>query len=87
MSTVNLPINVPEKKKAEMIDSVVRQHGYTDTVDDGNGNMISNPVTKNQWFKRTVINFLRESWRGHRVKETQANRQAIIDEINDIDIR
>lgn len=46
MAELSLSVTVPDEKVTEIIDGLARQNGWTDYVEDENGDLIPNPITK-----------------------------------------
>ena len=80
MAELNLTITVPDDKAQEILTDFVTFHGYQVQVEDGEGNLIDNPLTKVQYMKRQIIRYLRDSVKTYRAR--QAVEQATdIDEL------
>ena len=63
-----LTFNFSAQNQKRLVDATCANRGYTDTVDDGQGNQIPNPLTKLQFF--------RKYWRDEWAKEIQTYEQA-----------
>jgi len=52
-------LNIPDAVHQRVLDGFSMQHGRPDTVDDGNGNQITNPESKDDFTKRLLIDWLK----------------------------
>lgn len=69
MAIITATINIQDANEANIRRDMAAAMGYTDTVDDGNGNQIPNPVTKakfnqqkynehfREWFRNTLKSY------------------------------
>lgn len=66
---------IPNDKAAELRDAIAYEHGYTDTVDDGAGNQIPNPVSKTTYAQQIVDqkfdDWLRNTYRQYKHRLAQ----------------
>ena len=80
MAELNLTITVPDENAQEILTDFVTFHGYQAQIEDEEGNLIDNPLTKVQYMKRQIIRYLRDSVKTYRAR--QAVEQATnIDEV------
>lgn len=63
MAELSLSVTIPDDKVAEVIDGLARQNGWTDYIEDEEGSLIPNPVTKGQWIKNWILSVVRASWK------------------------
>lgn len=86
MATINLTITVPNNKQAEILDYVVRNLGWTDLVQNSQGQWISNPETQLQAFKRFLLRFIKENYKAYKTtvdtKTAQANASTYVDGVD-----
>lgn len=61
-------------KKQEMLDKFCGQYNYQEEIEDENGDMIPNPVTKVQFFNEKVEEFIRQTINAK--KHTEARETA-----------
>lgn len=76
--------NTPQlttQQKVDMLDDFVYQNNYTDTVDDGQGGTIPNPVSKSDFMNQLVTDFIKATVQARRVYIAQ---QAITTEELDL---
>lgn len=77
MATLNLTLTVPDDKAQEILDAFAAQHGY----DSESG------LTKLQFLKRGVIEFVRNAYATQKVRSAeQAVRAATLAEVNSVSI-
>jgi hypothetical protein len=82
--TFDIPVDV--------IDTLAISNGWTSQVDDGNGGMITNPVTKGQFAKKIATNLLKEEYKrlktqsavGEAAQTIETARLAAINEVNNV---
>ena len=80
MAELNLTITVPDDKAQEILTDFVTFHGYQAQIDNGEGNLIDNPLTKVQYMKRQIICQLRDSVKTYRARRA-VNEATNIDEV------
>lgn len=54
-------IDVPNAVAQRVLDAVCYLNGYTDQVSDGQGGLVSNPVTKAQFAKQQAAKWLKDN--------------------------
>ena len=69
MATIS--ITVRDSLLAKEVEAVAAMNGWTDTITDANGQSISNPVTKEQFFKQQI-----KAWARNQLVE-YSNRVAL----------
>jgi hypothetical protein len=80
----SITINIPDEKYDTLKPIILDVLNYPTEVDDGEGNMIPNPVTENQFIKIAFLEndkkFLRQ------IKNLHRNKQVAIAGDNDFDL-
>ena len=67
-----LSFMVPDALLARIVSGLCQRNGYQETITDGEGNPVPNPVTKGQFAKRIVADWLIEQTV---VAETEAEQE------------
>jgi hypothetical protein len=63
--TLSANAQIPDAEVNNTLDGVCYLNGYTDTVNDGNGNQVPNPQTKGQFAQAWIDDKLRTSLINH----------------------
>lgn len=75
MAELNLTVTIPDDKVADVIDGLARQNSWTDLIEDGEGELVPNPVTKGQHVKDWILDVVKSSWKAY--KDAEAKRMAL----------
>ena len=57
---MQITIDIPDAKVGRVRDAFCSEFSYLDMVDDGEGNQIPNPQTKNQFTKQQIIKYIKQ---------------------------
>lgn len=96
MAVLRFDITIPDGKTNEILNDFVYYHQYQDMVEDSNFipkdfmeiPLIPNPITKQQFAKTIIANFMKESIKAYKVnKEIDIARKLQIDLVNAIEIK
>ena len=69
MAELNIKITVPDDKAQEILNDFVTFHGYQAQVENEEGELVDNPLTRVQYMKRQIIRYLRDSVKTHRARK------------------
>lgn len=64
--TINVPIR--EEDAEDVKNAFASAYGYTDTINAGNGVLVANPITKEQFVQQCCINFMLNITKNYLVK-------------------
>lgn len=85
MAQLQITFTVPDARAAQIRDSFVYYHGYTDTIPDPQdleGPEIPNPVSKVAYLKKKVGEFIKESVKAyHANQDAEVARLAAFDDV------
>ena len=80
-------VTIPDDKKDEIIDAICANYRYQETVTDPEGLEIPNPMTKAQFAKRKLAEFVKENLKSYKVSQVvETARDAAIVEADAVDI-
>lgn len=67
-SFVSDNVDLTNAEKTDLLDHFVLQYGYEENIDDGEGKMIPNPISKSETFNQKVTDFIVQTTEAHRLK-------------------
>ena len=65
---MEITITIDDQVATRVVDAFTVSYGYQDTIDDGEGNQIPNPQTRNAFTKAQVMKYIKEVVKGHEAK-------------------
>lgn len=86
MANLNLNITIPDAYAKAILDDFCLYHGYQDEI-EVDGVMVANKITKQQFAKSKVANFIKESVKAHRATaKAEEARLAVIELVDSMEI-
>jgi hypothetical protein len=65
-------VNLTTQQKLKMLDDYASYFGYSDTLEDGDGNTIPNPETKKEFANRMIEKHIRDIVKSVRKRRAEA---------------
>ncbi len=77
---INQNISLSAAKKQAMLSDFCEQYGYQEEIDDGEGELVPNPISKVEFANERIESFIRETVNATRIR--RAKEAAIIEELD-----
>ena len=81
MAELNLTVTVPDAKVPAVLDALAYQNGYTDEIENEEGEMIPNPVEKPVYIKSWILDVVRASYKAY--NDALAKAAALVNQDED----
>lgn len=86
MAQLTLQITIPDGQQQAIIDDFAAAHGWTAQVENPDGSFSPNPYTRQEFARRTVARFIKDSLRAYRASQAaetaRQQQQSAVDALN-----
>lgn len=82
-----MQITIPQNKEQDIINAFSSVYQYPETVLDKDNKRITNPETKEQFTKKQIIKFIKDTYKKYKVDTVMYNTRKQVNSDADVDMQ
>lgn len=74
-----ITLNIPNNKIDLILSAITETYNYSEFITDENGDLIPNPISKAEFSKGVLINYIKDIVKGYKIR---TDSQSVLDNAN-----